>query len=105
MHTGDDAPQWDDLRYFLAVARTGRLLRAGKALGVRHTTVGRRVDALERGLGVQLFHRTADGWKLTRAPWTELPFTSSRPLSGPSPSLGPPRKLYSLLKTPLALTL
>ncbi|MFO0744674.1 MAG: LysR family transcriptional regulator [Myxococcota bacterium] len=58
---------WDDLRYFLAVLRTGRLALAGRALGVRHTTVGRRIAALEEGLGQRLFLRTADGLKPTAA--------------------------------------
>jgi DNA-binding transcriptional LysR family regulator len=58
---------WGDLRYFLAVARAGRLAAAGRALGVEHTTVARRIAALEGALGTPLFHRTAAGWRLTRA--------------------------------------
>ena len=38
---------WDDYRYFLSVARTGRLSQAGQQLGVDHATVGRRIKALE----------------------------------------------------------
>ena len=56
---------WDDLRFFLALARTGRLSKAGKLLGVEHVTVGRRIAALEASLGVALFYRTAAGWLLT----------------------------------------
>ena len=59
------SPEWSDFRYFLAVARHKRLLAAGRALGVRHTTVARRIDALEQSLGGRLFHRTTSGWLLT----------------------------------------
>ncbi|MFB6887830.1 LysR family transcriptional regulator [Kitasatospora sp. NPDC056327] len=57
----------DDLRYLLAVARTGRLVTAADALGVDHTTVSRRIAALERGLGVRLIERGTEGWALTDA--------------------------------------
>jgi DNA-binding transcriptional LysR family regulator len=53
---------WDDLRFALALAREGSLARAAKALGVDHTTVGRRVEALEADLGVRLFTRTTTGY-------------------------------------------
>jgi DNA-binding transcriptional LysR family regulator len=56
---------WNDLRVFLAVARAGRLAQAARQLGVEHTTVGRRLAALEAELGVPLFHRTASGHLLT----------------------------------------
>ncbi|MDH6180354.1 DNA-binding transcriptional LysR family regulator [Microbacteriaceae bacterium SG_E_30_P1] len=55
----------DDLRYLLAVARTGRLVSAATLLGVDHTTVRRRLDRLEAALGVRLLDRGADGWELT----------------------------------------
>jgi hypothetical protein len=42
--------QWDDLRFFLAVARTGSLSAASRALGVGHVTVGRRIALLEEFL-------------------------------------------------------
>lgn len=57
----------DDLQYFLAVAQGGRLVRAAAQLGVDHTTVSRRISALERSVGQRLFDRTARGWKLTEA--------------------------------------
>ncbi|PZR14440.1 MAG: LysR family transcriptional regulator [Archangium gephyra] len=56
---------WDDLRYVLAVTRLGSFARAGKALGVDHTTVARRVEAAERSLKVKLFTRTTTGLALT----------------------------------------
>ncbi|MEU6236329.1 LysR family transcriptional regulator [Kitasatospora sp. NPDC047058] len=57
----------DDLRHLLAVARTGRLVAAADALGVDHTTVSRRITALERSLGVRLMERGTEGWALTGA--------------------------------------
>ncbi len=56
---------WDDLRYFLAVARTGRLTAAGERLGVDHTTVRRRISTLEEAIGQTLFTRTQRGYALT----------------------------------------
>lgn len=58
---------WDDYRYFLAVARAGRLSRAGQQLGVDHATVGRRIKALEQALAVNLFDRSPQGYRLTDA--------------------------------------
>nr|WP_040561817.1 LysR family transcriptional regulator [Kineosphaera limosa] len=54
-----------DLRYFLALARHGRLVVAAERIGVEHTTVSRRVQALEKAIGVRLFERTKSGWELT----------------------------------------
>jgi len=56
---------WDDLRYALCVSNEGSLARAAKVLGVDHTTVGRRVEAAERALGVRLFLRASTGYTLT----------------------------------------
>lgn len=56
---------WNDLKAFLAVARTRRLTAAAQRLGADHTTVGRRIGALERSLGVTLFHRSPAGYALT----------------------------------------
>jgi DNA-binding transcriptional LysR family regulator len=56
---------WDGLQVFLAVARTGRVSAAARRLGVEHTTVARRIAALERALGVSLFYRTSRGYLLT----------------------------------------
>jgi DNA-binding transcriptional LysR family regulator len=56
---------WDHLRYFLAVARTGRLTAAAARLRQDHTTVGRRLAALEASIGVPLFHRSLQGYRLT----------------------------------------
>ena len=61
MHSVD----WDGLQVFLAVARSGRVSVAARRLGVEHTTVARRIAALEKTLGVSLFYRTSRGYLLT----------------------------------------
>lgn len=53
--------EWDDLRYFLATIRSGSTAGAARAMGVRHTTVGRRIASLEAALGARLFLREASG--------------------------------------------
>jgi DNA-binding transcriptional LysR family regulator len=58
---------WSDLEAFLAVAREGSHAKAGKALGVDPTTVGRRLAALEGELGARLFDRTPAGLVPTSA--------------------------------------
>lgn len=56
---------WDDLKYFLAVARSGSTLAASRALRVSQTTVARRVASLEASLRVPLFERRQAGYSLT----------------------------------------
>jgi DNA-binding transcriptional LysR family regulator len=56
---------WNDLRYFLAVAREGSTLAAGRALRVSQTTVARRIAALEQALGFPLFDKRQAGYALT----------------------------------------
>jgi len=53
---------WDDLRCVLAVARTGSLSGAARSLGIEHSTVFRRLNAIEKRLGVKLFQRTRSGY-------------------------------------------
>ncbi|HJU30330.1 MAG TPA: LysR family transcriptional regulator, partial [Hyphomicrobiaceae bacterium] len=60
-------PSWDDLRVLLAVARHGSLSGAARALGVNHSTVLRRVAALEAAIGTRLFDRLPGGYALTPA--------------------------------------
>ncbi len=57
---------WDDLRFFLALARQGSVSGAGRALGVKHTTVARRIRAFEERLGTRLFDRLSDGYAMTQ---------------------------------------
>lgn len=64
---------WDNLRYFLELSRAGKLTAAARRLGVDHTTVARRVQALEKSLDTQLFIRSAAGYQLTEAGRTLLP--------------------------------
>lgn len=58
---------WDNLRYFLELARAGTLVSAARRLGVDHTTVARRLQALEKQLGQALFARESGGHRLTEA--------------------------------------
>jgi DNA-binding transcriptional LysR family regulator len=60
-------PSWDDLKIFLSLAREGTLTTAAKALGVSHPTVARRVQALEKQIGVRLFERLPDRFVPTAA--------------------------------------
>lgn len=64
----------EDLRYFLALTRYGKLAVAAQRLGVEHTTIRRRVNALERDLGNRLFDKTPGGWILTAAGQRLLPY-------------------------------
>jgi DNA-binding transcriptional LysR family regulator len=56
---------WDDLRCVLAITRSGSLSGAARALGIEHSTVFRRLNAIERRLGVKLFERTRAGYAPT----------------------------------------
>jgi DNA-binding transcriptional LysR family regulator len=58
---------WDDLRFFLAFSREGSVSGAGRALGVKHTTVARRIQALEKQMGTRLFDRSRSGYSMTQA--------------------------------------
>jgi DNA-binding transcriptional LysR family regulator len=59
--------QWDDIRFFLAVARAGSLSGAARTLQVGHVTVGRRIAVIERRLGVKLLNRTPEGFSISTA--------------------------------------
>ena len=59
--------QWDDVRFFLAVARAGSLSGAARTLNVGHVTAGRRIALLEKRLGVTLLNKTPDGFATTPA--------------------------------------
>ena len=58
---------WDDLRLFLAVARTGSISGAARQLGVQHSTVSRRIRQMEEKLGARLIERKKGGYELTQA--------------------------------------
>jgi DNA-binding transcriptional LysR family regulator len=56
---------WEDVRYFVALARRGTLSATARDLRVNHATVARRVASLEAAVGRPLFDRRADGYALT----------------------------------------
>lgn len=58
---------WNDLKFFLTIARTGKLTTSARQLDVDHTTVSRRIAALEESLKATLFERSPQGYKLTQA--------------------------------------
>jgi DNA-binding transcriptional LysR family regulator len=58
-------PDWDDLRYLLAVSQHGSLTRAANALGLTQPTVSRRIERLELSMGVRLIDRSHSGAALT----------------------------------------
>lgn len=59
------ALNWDDLQYFLAVARHQQLTRAAEQMKTSHVTMGRRLDRLEQSLTTRLFDRGPKGYSLT----------------------------------------
>lgn len=61
------AQSWDDYRYVQAVAQARSLTGAAQALGVNHSTVFRRINAIEEALGTQIFERGRAGYVLTTA--------------------------------------
>lgn len=58
---------WEEIKTLRAVVQHKTVRGAGDALGIHHTTVGRRIDSLEASLGTSLFNRTPDGLLLTSA--------------------------------------
>lgn len=58
-------PSADDLLVLLAVGRTGRYTTAADELGLNHTTISRRIAALEQAMGGRVLARVAGGWELT----------------------------------------
>ena len=65
---------WNDLKYFLAVARHGSTIAAGKALGASQSTVQRRLVELETRIDRKLVIRTPDGYRLTDVGQDLLPY-------------------------------
>lgn len=65
---------WDDMRFFLALCRTQSFVSAASELKVTHSTVARRITALEASLHTQLFQRTEKGCQLTPAGEALLPY-------------------------------
>jgi DNA-binding transcriptional LysR family regulator len=67
-------PDWNDLRPFLALVRAGSFSGAARAMGTRHSTVSRRIDALEQAIGTRLVQRSPSGAALTETGRNLLPF-------------------------------
>src|SRR5258705_335935 len=61
-------PSADDLLVLLAVGRSGRYNTAAEELGINHTTISRRIAALEQSIGGRVLARVAGGWELTNYP-------------------------------------
>ncbi|AXE36310.1 LysR family transcriptional regulator [Chromobacterium phragmitis] len=68
---------WNDVRFFLALQRTGKLLGAARQLGTTHATVARHIAGLERVLGRPLFIQQTDGYALTAAGRELLPLAEA----------------------------
>lgn len=58
-------PSADDLLVLLAVGRSGRYVTAAEELGINHTTISRRIAALERAVGGRVLAKATSGWELT----------------------------------------
>ncbi|MFE7800761.1 LysR family transcriptional regulator [Nocardia sp. NPDC057440] len=63
--SGPHRPSADDLLVLLAVGRSGRFVSAAEELGINHTTISRRIAALEQTLGGRVLARATGGWELT----------------------------------------
>jgi DNA-binding transcriptional LysR family regulator len=59
--------EWDDLKHFLAVARSGSLTEAARNLKTSAATVSRRIASLERELATRLFEHRQTGYQLTES--------------------------------------
>ncbi|MCV6545890.1 MAG: LysR family transcriptional regulator [Cohaesibacter sp.] len=68
------ALNWDDLKYFLAVARTGTLRAGAQSIFVNHTTLARRLAIMEERVGSRLFDRSTAGLVLTQLGEDLLPY-------------------------------
>jgi len=58
---------WDDLRYFIAIAQNGSVTAAANKLGVNHSTVSRRIQGFENKHNVRLFERIPTGYVMTQS--------------------------------------
>ena len=91
---------WDDLRVFLAVARTESLSGAGRRLKIDPATVGRRIARLEDAIGARLFAKTPQGYSLTEQ-GTRLLTHAERTeaaVDGASEALSGPEGLTGLIR-------
>src|SRR6202522_3720015 len=99
---------WDDVRYFLAVARGGSVRAAAERLGVNHSTVLRRIAQLEERLGAQMFEKLPSGYRLTGAGEEVLEFAEQMEASSnrlETRVFGRDESVRGLLRVTLAPTL
>lgn len=91
---------WDDLRIFLAVARTDSLSGAGKRLKIDPATVGRRIARLEDAVGARLFSKSPQGYALTDEGTQLLPHAErvESALDGASEALTGPEGLMGQIR-------
>jgi DNA-binding transcriptional LysR family regulator len=99
---------WDDVRYFLSVARGGSVRAAAERLKVNHSTVLRRIAQLEGRLGAQVFDKLPSGYRLTNAGEEVLEFASQMETSAnrlETRIFGRDQNVSGLLRVTLAPTL
>jgi DNA-binding transcriptional LysR family regulator len=99
---------WDDVRYFLAVARGGSVRAAAEGLGVNHSTVLRRIAQLEERLGARMFEKLPSGYRLTDAGEEVLEFAEQMEASSnqlETRVFGRDQSARGLLRVTLAPTL
>ncbi|MBV8307910.1 MAG: LysR family transcriptional regulator [Gammaproteobacteria bacterium] len=99
---------WDDVRYFLAVARGGSVRAAAERLGVNHSTVLRRIGQLEERLGAHMFEKLPSGYRLTDAGEEVLEFAHQMEASShllETRVFGRDQSVRGLLRVTLAPTL
>ncbi len=65
---------WNDLKYFIALVRNGRLSLASKKLGCSHVTIANRIEALEQFMQTKLFFKNSKGFHLTKSGEKLLPY-------------------------------
>ena len=91
---------WDDLRIFLAVARSESLSAAGRRLKIDPATVGRRIARLEEAVGSRLFSKSPQGYALTEGGTRLLVHAeqAERAVTGAEASLSGPKGLTGLIR-------
>lgn len=65
---------WNDLKYFIALKRYGRLSSAAQKIGCSHVTIANRIEQLEKSIGTKLFYQNNLGFHLTKAGENLLPY-------------------------------
>ncbi|TXR53369.1 LysR family transcriptional regulator [Reinekea thalattae] len=73
-HTNLLSINWNDLKYFLALSRYGRLSLAASKLGCTHVTIANRIEQLEKAVGTRLFFQNSKGFHLTKAGEDLIPY-------------------------------